>query len=276
MKHNKQRKRVRIFYKVKTFFSIGFGCCFFIGCLSVFTPRALATSPLVMPVQLTHPHAVDATIQSTDLKDRANAWHLTATEFKRYVWLITHTPSGQWYRHLDPAEVLALNSKDPQDMLHYAKIQARNMHLRVTRELAFDKLYAKAYHLLYPHEKAIQTPIQSKGLNAVLRTGDHVWLFVGLHTPLGAFVYHHLIALIEPTAHTVLDIYFVGRNVSTHGIQAWALANHLPRHYVNHRVTLNYSNGRFNAIKKNKPVTLPLVGIVHRGRFQPITLSSVL
>ncbi len=118
-------------------------------------------------------------------------WGLTTEEFKHYLWLMQNTPSGHWYKNLDPTEVLALNAKDPREMMKHTKEQARNMHVRVTRELAFNKLYTKAYKTLYPNERPVMTSVAKNSQSTALQPGDRVWLFVGIHTPLGGFAYQH-------------------------------------------------------------------------------------
>ncbi len=221
---------------------------------------------------------ISTSMSSDELQDRASMWGLTTDEFKRYLWLIKNTPSEHWYKNLDPAEVLALNAKDPREMMKYAKQQARNMHVRVTRELAFNKIYSQAYKVLYPHERPIMTPeIPEKNLqSANLQPGDKIWLFVGIHTPLGSFAYQHLIKVVQATSDTVLDIYFVGKDVSQKNIRSWAEGVNIPQKIINKQVTLNYGNDRFDEINKGKSVNLPFVGIVHHHAFQPITLSSIL
>lgn len=211
--------------------------------------------------------------QEGELNDRAEMWGLSAENFKHYLWLMKNTPSGHWYKNLDPPEVLALNAKNPDQMMQYAEIQARNMHKRVTRELVFDRVYSQAYKQLYPTEKAIMTQGQS---GDALQSGDRVWLFVRVNTPLGSFAYQHLLKAVQVTPDTVLDIYFIGKNVTKANIQQWAINMAVPQNLVNKQITLNFGNSRFASLTKGKKVNLPFVGIVHDNHFQPITLSSVL
>lgn len=214
------------------------------------------------------------------LKTQAKAWGLRLNEYKHYLWLMQHTQNGHWYRALDPAEVLALNARDTDEMMQYAKIEARNVHMRVMRELAFNKLYAKAYAALYPHEKPIMSPMTQRLQGDLLHKGDRVWLFLGIHTPLGPFAYQHLIKVVQNTPNTVLDIYFVGKDVNQKTIQAWAISAGIPKALVNQQVTLNMGNDRFEEITQDKregeKVELPYIGVIHHAHFQPITLSSAI
>ena len=244
--------------------------------LSFTTLPALADTPQLVQTQQTQDQVVQSLSTQDSLKDRAKTWGLTMEEFKRYLWLMKNTPSAHWYKDLDPAEVLALNAKDPNDMMQYAKIQARNMHARVTRELAFNSIYSKAYKKLYPNEKPIMTPGSMNLHSDALQAGDRVWLFVGINTPLGRFTYQHLIKAIQATPDTVLDIYFVGKQINQKSIETWAANIGIPPNIVNKKVTLNYGNERFENVSKGKKFNLPLVGVVHNSHFQPITLSSVL
>ena len=104
---------------------------------------ALADTPQLVQAEQTQHQIVQTLATQYSLKDRAKMWGLTAEEFKRYLWLMENTPSGHWYKDLDPVEVLALNAKDSNDMMQYAKIQAHNMHARVTRELALNRVLSK-------------------------------------------------------------------------------------------------------------------------------------
>ncbi len=232
------------------------------------TPVTLLTS---LQNQIVH-----RSVSQNAIKTQASEWGLSMKDFRHYVWLMHNTPSGHWYKTLDPAEVLALNAKNPDEMMKYAKIQARNMHARVTRELAFDKRYTQAYRTLYPNEKPVKTPGIHRLNDKTLQSGDRVWLFVGLNTPLGRFAYQHLIKAIQAVPGTALDIYFVGQGLSPQQIRDWAAAVGISRKILNQQVTLNIGNDRFKTVAQGKKVALPFVGVVHRRRFQPITLSSVL
>jgi len=152
------------------------------------------------------------------------------------------------------------------------------MHVRVTRELAFNRLYEEAYKQLYPTEKPIQSAIvhTSIGSGLALQSGDRIWLFTGTNTPLGSFVYQHFLKEVQQTPNTALDIYFVGNQVNQQSIQQWAIANNIPRNLVNQQITLNYGNDRFQSVTQGKGVTLPYVGVIHHQNFQAITLNSVL
>ena len=156
--------------------------------------------------QVTHTTVKQPQQTATYIQQQAKQWGLSANDYQQYRWLMTHTPSGHWYKQLDPAEVLALNTDDPATMLRYAKVQARNMHVRVNRELKFDQVYRHAYQQLYPHQKPIQSAIPKR----TLQSGDRLWLFVKLTSPLGPFVYQRLIQHVQASPGSVLDIYFVG------------------------------------------------------------------
>ncbi|MBX9706091.1 MAG: TIGR03759 family integrating conjugative element protein [Gammaproteobacteria bacterium] len=233
----------------------------------------MADTPPITDVQQIQ-NAIVNDVGQAQVEANAKAWGLSVEDYQRYLWLMQNTPSQHWYKDLDPAEVLALNAEKPSEMLEYAKIQARNMHVRVTRELAFNKLYPEAYKALYPDEK----PIASSDIrpDSTLQAGDRVWLFVGVDTPLGRFAYEHLIKTVEATPGVILDIYFVGDNVSQQAIQSWAENMNIPHEIVNKLVTLNFGNARFKNVTTGQKASLPFIGIVHNDHFQPVTLSSVL
>ncbi len=248
----------------------------FLGMLSIIAIPAMATTPLILSSQATQDQIVKTLPDQNTLTIRAKQWGLSTKAFKRYVWLMQNTPSGHWYKHLDPAEVLALNAGNRDEMMKYAKIQARMMHMRVTRELAFDQIYSEAYKALYPREKPVMSPDHHTLSQQTLQRGDRIWLFVGVNTPLGRFVYQHIMKVVQATPGVVLDIYFVGQTLSPARIQQWAIAAGISRDAVNTQVTLNIGNARFKAVTHGKHVHLPFVGVVHGNHFQPITLSSVL
>ena len=245
----------------------------FVVALTALTSSVFADTPVIVnPLQTRAQITVKES--KTFLKNRAEIWGLSLKEFQEYESLIKNTPSGHWYKTLDPAEVLALCAKSPEEMMKYAKIQARMMHERVTRELLFDQMYTKAYQSLYPNER----PIHSKDaeLKASLKNGDHIWLFIGLHTLLGRFVCQNILQTLQKKPELVLDIYFVGSNVSDEAIQAWAEFAGIPPELINRKITLNKGSQRFKAVSQGKPVTLPYVGLLHNNHFQPISVSSVL
>lgn len=209
-------------------------------------------------------------------RNQIEIWRLTKEELKRYHWLMENTASARWYKDLDPPEVLALNAKDLKEMMRFAKIQAHNIHDRVTKELEFNLVYSKAYKSLYPNEKPVVT-FGGKSLDRNrLRFGDRIWLFVGTKTPLGHFIYQNLIKIIKKNKGVVLDIYFVGKDLENRNIQSWAEDSGIIPNIINTQVTLNYGNVRFQNLSRNKKISLPFIGIVHDSHFQPIELSSVL
>ena len=266
----KIRTSAIIFYKPFIIYSFLF---LFLGFTVI--PAFSDTIQPINPQQTENKITETVTDQEEGLKDQASMWGLSTDNFQHYLWLMKNTPSGHWYKNLDPPEVLALNTKNSDQMMQYAKIQVQNMHMRVTRELTFDEVYSAAYKQLYPNEKAIMSANQSDQ-DTVLKSGDRVWLFVGINTPLGSFAYQHLLKIVQATPNTVLDIYFVGKDVTQENIQHWALSMTIAPNLINKQITLNFGNNRFDSITKGKKINLPFVGIVHDNHFQPITLSSVL
>lgn len=264
-------KNYRLKFSVFPLFSVLLLAMGFCSVSLLFAKKAAA-----LQMQETSNQVISATVRHDHLVENAKVWGLSPKDFKRYLWLMKNTPSGHWYPNLDPAEVLALNAKDPAQMLQYAKIQARNMHVRVTREWALNRSYNQAYRMLYPNEKPIRLPGLQNQTVAQLQAGDRLWLFIQTNAPLSQFIYHHLMQTIQATPQTMLDIYFVGQAVTRAQIEHWAMSVGIQPQAVNHAVTLNFGNERFQALTKGKPVALPLIGVVHDGHFQAVTLSSVL
>lgn len=248
-------------------------------CLSGMMVPVLADTTDVIQspsIQETSTQVQSSVEDSITVNEEAKQWGLTVQAWQHYHWIMNNTPSARWYKTLDPAEVLALNTTDSRDMMQYALIQARNMHERVSQELAFNKIYAQAYQTLYPNEKPISSSTIKQSIGATLQAGDHIWLFVGVNTPLGRFVYQHLIQSVQTTPNAVLDIYFVGQDLSPQSIETWAQSSGIQPAMINQQVTLNEGNQRFSEVSQGKNQDLPLVGVVRNNQFQPISLSSVL
>lgn len=239
---------------------------------------AVIADPVIEPISTLPNQSNTQVVQTFEnqerIKNDAVMWGLTVSQYVHYERLMKNTPSGHWYKNLDPAEVLALNASSQNRMMRYAKIQARLMHQRVTRELTFNLLYTRAYQELYPNEKPIMP--RSSSMSQILQSGDHIWLFVGINTPLGKLIYQHIIKIIKSVPNTTVDIYFVGKHLSQGSVQEWAVNSGIAPAMINNEVTLNYGNTRFQAIANGKNLSLPFVGIVHKQHFQAIGLSSLL
>lgn len=208
----------------------------------------------------------------------AAQWGITPKEYTHYQEIMQHTPSGKWYRQLDPAEVLALNSQNEKDMRHYARIEAKLMHAKVSKELLLSRLYRQAYRQLYPNQRPIELTGQALKQRPPLslQAGDHIWLFTKLSDVATLFILPSLIEKITTTPGTALDIYFVGKHLTRQQIQQWAATQQLnPSLVSQHRITLNQGNARFHALAQGKTLELPYVGLVHQRQWHEISLSEL-
>ena len=223
-------------------------------------------------------HAQSITqLKQTHLSEMmAKQWGVPPKDYHHYQWLMQHTASGQWYKQLDPAEVLALNASNQAQMLKYAKLEASVNHRRITQEFLFNNLYHQAYKALYPTEKAIMDPERRKHPIDQLQAGDHIWLFLSLHNSMSDLVFSHLIHLIKTNHQTYLDIYFTDNMIRQSDIQVWAMSHHLPQDLLNHHVSLNVDQHRLSTVSNNQAVTLPYLGTVRNHHFQAISLASVM
>jgi len=88
----------------------------------------------------------------------ATRWGLTSQEYATYLSEMHNTPSGLWYKDLDPAEVLLMNAKNDQERDHYADIVVKLAHDRGERELAAERAYHAAWRRLYPNLPRVQLP----------------------------------------------------------------------------------------------------------------------
>lgn len=202
----------------------------------------------------------------------AKQWGLSVTDYQHYQQLMQQQPNQRWYRTLDPAEVLALNSQNDTEMKRYAAIQANRMHQRIAQELQFNQFYREAYHRLYPQEQPIQPNTHRSSIN--FQHGDHLWLFVNAHDLLLPALRKQLLSWVETKA-VKLDIYVVGNQVTDQALQQWAVVNQLPNTVIQRSITLNKGNQRWTLIHQHQTYTLPFLAWVHNQRLQPLQWSQL-
>jgi integrating conjugative element protein (TIGR03759 family) len=236
-------------------------------------------------------------------EDKAKIWNLKVSDYKHYLWLMKNTPSSIWYKNLDPAEVLGLNTDSVSEREKYANISARISFQRVTRELAWQRMFTKAvkkqHQGLLPiewknghsthsnHFNAVQKVGVSGLLNkfasninngAEIRADDSFLLFVKSNNHTSNQITQDLINIIKKQPSAILNIYVVG-NKTDQDIRNWAEQNKIPSGLVkSKRITLNHDNGRYNKMYKNgkEKMELPAVLLDRDGKFKNISINSIL
>lgn len=258
---------------------IAISLVFSIGVIS----HSLAALPnAIDQLNVLHPTLKKNEPSDTVLQQTAQQWHLTVEDYRHYQWLMQHTPSRQWYAQLDPPEVLALNTDDEAKLRHYTEAFVKITHQRVTRELAFNRIYGEIFHALYPDEKAVVIDAAISAWNT-WQPKDRLWLFVRnsfdsdekkpqstLQTLLNR------IALFLQTKQGVtLDIFLVGNKNNSNNLLRWAKQYPLPS-ALQHRVSLNNGNDRYRELSRqaHQSLQLPLAVRYRNGQVQPLKMDA--
>lgn len=245
--------------------------------------HSLAALPnTIDQLNVLHPTLKKNEPSDTVLQQTAKQWHLTVEDYRHYQWLMQHTPSRQWYAQLDPPEVLALNTDDEKKLRHYTEAFVKITHQRVTRELAFNRLYGEVFHALYPNEKAVVIDAAISAWNT-WQPKDRLWLFVrnainsdkenpqsNLQTLL-----NRIALFLETKKEVTLDIFLVGNNKTQQNLLAWAKQYPLPS-ALQHRVSLNNGNDRYRELSRqaHQSLQLPLAVRYRNGQVQPLKLDA--
>ena len=226
------------------------------------------------------PDVNTSTPSTVVVENNPATWDLKTEEWTRYQQLM-QGPSGRWYPHATPAEILGLNARTPQEQQHYAEIVAKEQHDRVAHELAFANAIQQSLFKLYPHEPIVKpfditpfNPIRLRGHTGIsLNAGDHVVLFVDPTQGLDFVALPPLLADINHHARVVLDIFCVGA-VDDSDIRRWASLNNIPNNLVESgRITLNIDRGEFQ--KTVGSGSLPFVLLVRDGESKAVSLRSL-
>jgi len=96
----------------------------------------------------------NSTLVSTTIGKAAD-WNLNETEWKHYLTLM-QGPSGRYYPHLTPLEVLGINADNPEDLKHFAELSVLREHEKVEKELRFNAAFQEAANRLYSEEPVIK------------------------------------------------------------------------------------------------------------------------
>lgn len=173
--------------------------------------------------------------------DRARAWSLNETEWRRYQRLMQGIRGSVSPATLSPIEVLGIHARDAAERRDYAKRWAVALHEDAERVLAFQRAYSEAAQRLYPGQRLIDTarldsrPAQTTHLQA----GDRILLQVGLDCPSCDAALAKALTRLDVVAG--IDIYVSGVDTSAQdGIRRWAMAQGIRSEWVqSRRVTLN-------------------------------------
>jgi integrating conjugative element protein (TIGR03759 family) len=207
----------------------------------------------------------------------AQDWNLSVSEWQEYLKLM-QGPSGHYYQHMTPPEVLGINAETDRDLKHYAEVSAKQEHEKVEKELRFDHAFQEAAKRLYANEPIIRdfdytpfSPAVSKTSDAKtsLARGDHIAFFVDINAKTAPELISRLITQVKNAQEAVLDIYCVNYT-DDESLRNWAKSNSIPIELVvGDKVTINKS-------KRNMELRhLPYALLVHGGDSRIINLDDV-
>lgn len=108
----------------------------------------------VMNTQTQNTIAHNSEINTTHL-GTAKDWNLSEGEWLKYLMLM-RGPSGHYYEHLSPPQVLGINAEDSDDMRHFAEVAVKQDHDKLERELKFNAAFHEAAARLYSSEPIIK------------------------------------------------------------------------------------------------------------------------
>lgn len=216
---------------------------------------AVVSSAAVADEDATHSNTSITETREVELSqteiDRARAWSLNETEWRRYQRLMQGIRGSVSAANLSPIEVLGIHARDAAERREYAERWAVVMHEDAERILAFQRAYDEAAQRLYPDQRLIDTARLrgDDGLATELQSGDRLLLRVSLACPSCDAAVQKAIDRLDDVAG--IDIQFVGANDAQRDrIRGWARAQGIEPEWVRaRRVTLNMANaadGRTN------------------------------
>ncbi len=224
----------------------------------------------------------DQDIKSMKLTEQqtheANVWGLTPDEEKRYA-LLMQNRSGIYYRGLrqTPIDILGINARNETERNHFAELAAKQEAQKVSKNIAWNNAFYKAYNKLYENIPVVgdfdpspYSPYAHKPLH--LNDGETLYFFIKPDAAVKS-VLMLLIDAIDTTPNTRLHIMFLGGDDLS--IQLWANQHQVPQSLVSSgRITLNHGDLNYqslNLTKKSTPLLLlsknGVSDIVDLGRF---------
>lgn len=215
----------------------------------------------------------------TDLEQTAKMWGLTTDEYKQYLKEMANTPSGHWWKKIDPPQVLGMNAKTEEERMKFARIDVKLDQERASREIAFQHAYDKAFAEAYPNAKPININTSQQAHSDAVQSGDRFYLFTPLNDPEGAMLASKIVRLMSDNSDASLNIFFVGQ-ASFSGIQHWAKGNNIPKSMRDgDRVTLNHNqqhgSNMLQQVLKTTKVTLPILVRVRGGQSEVMSLTAL-
>ena len=176
--------------------------------------------------------------------DRASAWSLNESEWRRYQRLLQGIRGSVSPATLSPIEVLGIHARDATERRRYAERWAIAMHEDARRILQFQHAYDAAAERLFPGEPLIDTAVLNGGAAPVteLRRTDRIVLRIALDCPSCDAVLAKALDRLDDVAG--LDVYVVNATSAQQtAVREWAGAQGIQPDWVrSRRVTLNIAD----------------------------------
>lgn len=208
----------------------------------------------------------------------AKVWGLTEEEEKRYV-LLMQNRSAIYYEglRLTPIDILGINARDEAERNHFAELGALQEAQKVSKNIAWNNAFYKAYNQLFqripvigdfdpsPYSPYAHQPMQ-------LVAGEVLYLFITPETPIK----NVLMTLIDGINQIpMVTLHIMMLNANDTDIRLWANQHHIPHSLVvSSRISLNHGEQQYEALeiaKKSTPLLLLVKDgvsrIVDLGRF---------
>lgn len=229
-------------------------------------------------------------INQISIDQKAKMWGLTTDQYKEYLTEMSDTPSGYWWKDIDPPQVLGMNAKTDEERMQYARIDVQVDQERASKEIDFQHAYDRAFAEAYPRAKIIDNQSSGKEARSAsvsntqsLQSNDRFYLFTPLNDSEGVMLASKIIRLMRKNSASAssvsLNIFFVG-DASFEDIQGWAKGNNVPKELPNNdQVTLNHNekdgSNMLQQVLKTTKVSFPVLVRLRGNRSEVIELKSL-
>lgn len=174
-------------------------------------------------------------------EQKAKAWGLDTKEWDRYE-AIMQGRRGIWSPGLDPLTALGVEAKSNAERMRYARLQVVAEHDRAEAELAYQKVYDRAFNDLYPNAMLIGEAEPSFLKNqppSSLTEQIPTILFVSLNCVSCDTVVRKL---ASKSSRGRVDIYVIGTEGDDSVIRSWAAKVGIkPEQVRSRQITLNHN-----------------------------------
>ncbi len=187
----------------------------------------------------------DETSLSRTYLDRARAWGLSETEWRRYQSLMQGIRGSVSPDTISPIEVLGIHARDGAERRRYAELWAQAMWEDAERILTFQCAYVEVGRKVYPGVQLIDPSRLPRNDDqaAGIQQEDRVLFFTRPNCAPCIALLARLLARIERIAG--IDIYLAGIHPGDdQAVRDWAAKHGIAPDWVRARkVTLNFEAG---------------------------------